>query len=357
MPTIDLTTLTAVPQSTGDSVPQEDAGAIDAAPRRIGLTLRELQYAAHLAGDAPLPFDVAQPQQVDAMQARLGQSPAALEDQAYRAVIDGLHDPEDALARRGLVSDGVLDAGVAGAIGLLAAPRLALDIEVAMAGIQAKIWHRQVGPAVASLATVDGIVFELAWFPVAVLVQLILTLGFVGATAAVDARHAARQALAAGRRRPDRIAAPRAGEARARADARHDPRRGLPSEGRPVSPRLRTRIVVAFGGFAVAVARDVHRAVRASSPHAAYLMPDFQNPTGLLLDETQRRRLAVGLEQTGVVAIVDETLVDLGLDAEAPTPFAAVARPHLAVTVGTMSKSFWGGLQVGWLRAEPETID
>ena len=38
-----------------------------------------------------------------------------------------------------------------------------------------------------------------------------------------------------------------------------------------------------------AVARDVHRAVRASSPHAAYLMPDFQNPTGLLLDETQRR--------------------------------------------------------------------
>ena len=116
MPTIDLTTLTAVPQSTGDSVPQEDAGAIDAAPRRIGLTLRELQYAAHLAGDAPLPFDVAQPQQVDAMQARLGQSPAALEDQAYRAVIDGLHDPEDALARRGLVSDGVLDAGVAGAI-------------------------------------------------------------------------------------------------------------------------------------------------------------------------------------------------------------------------------------------------
>lgn len=105
-----------------------------------------------------------------------------------------------------------------------------------------------------------------------------------------------------------------------------------------------------------AVARDVHRAVRASSPQAAYLMPDFQNPTGLLLDEPQRRRLAVGLEQTGVVAIVDETLVDLGLDTEAPVPFAALARPQLAVTVGTMSKSFWGGLRVGWLRAEPELV-
>jgi DNA-binding transcriptional MocR family regulator len=105
-----------------------------------------------------------------------------------------------------------------------------------------------------------------------------------------------------------------------------------------------------------AVARDMHRAARQTSPRAAYLMPDFQNPTGLLLDEAQRRRLAVGLEQSGVVALVDETLVDLGLDATPPTPFAAVTRPGLAVTVGTTSKSFWGGLRIGWLRAEPELV-
>ena len=105
-----------------------------------------------------------------------------------------------------------------------------------------------------------------------------------------------------------------------------------------------------------AVPRDMHRAVRATSPRAAYLMPDFQNPTGLLLGEPQRRRLAVSLEQTGVVAIVDETLVDLGLDVQPPVPFAAVARPDLVVTVGSMSKSFWGGLRVGWLRAEPDVV-
>lgn len=105
-----------------------------------------------------------------------------------------------------------------------------------------------------------------------------------------------------------------------------------------------------------AVALDMHRAARTTSPRAAYLMPDFQNPTGLLLDEPRRRRLAVGLEQTGVVAVVDETLVELGLDVPAPPPFAAVARPDLAVTVGSMSKSVWGGLRVGWLRAEPEVV-
>lgn len=106
-----------------------------------------------------------------------------------------------------------------------------------------------------------------------------------------------------------------------------------------------------------AVAGDVLRAAKQTAPTAAYLMPDFHNPTGMLLDEAYRRRLAVGLEQCGVTAVVDETLVDLGLDGSAmPPPFAAVARPDLVVTVGTMSKSFWGGLRIGWLRAEPSMV-
>ncbi|MBM7516919.1 hypothetical protein [Nocardioides nitrophenolicus] len=157
MPTIDLTSITPAPSSRGGD-------ALAAAPRRIGLNLAELQYAARLAGDAPLPFEVAAPPTADAMQARLGQSPATLDDQAFRAAVAALHDPADALERRGLTVDGVPDAGLAGAIGLLASPRFALDVDVAMGGVQAKVWHRQGGGAVASLATVDGIVFELGWF-------------------------------------------------------------------------------------------------------------------------------------------------------------------------------------------------
>ena len=102
--------------------------------------------------------------------------------------------------------------------------------------------------------------------------------------------------------------------------------------------------------------RDLTRAARETSPKLAYLMPDFQNPTGLLLDAPHRRRLAVGLEQAGVLALVDETLVELGLDEDAPVPFAAVARPSAVVTVGSMSKTVWGGLRVGWLRAEADLV-
>ena len=58
-----------------------------------------------------------------------------------------------------------MDPGLLGAVGLLATPRFALDLDVVAGGVQARCWHRQSGEAVASLATADGLVFELAWFP------------------------------------------------------------------------------------------------------------------------------------------------------------------------------------------------
>jgi DNA-binding transcriptional MocR family regulator len=98
----------------------------------------------------------------------------------------------------------------------------------------------------------------------------------------------------------------------------------------------------------------VEHALRAARPPAAYLMPDFQNPTGLLLDPAGRERLARALHRAGTTAIVDETFVELGLDAEPGPPLAALAPGHLCV--GSLSKAFWGGLRIGWVRAEPAVI-
>ena len=84
--------------------------------------------------------------------------------QAYAAAVDALHEPESALTRRGLLVDGVLDAGLVGAIGLLATPAVALDLDVSAGGGRVRAWHRQRAGAVATLATADGIAFELAWF-------------------------------------------------------------------------------------------------------------------------------------------------------------------------------------------------
>ena len=138
--------------------------------RRLALTLPELRLVAELAGGAPLPFDLPSgtDEAVDAgsLSGRLGKSRGSVEDSAYTDALRTLHDPEDTLRRRGLVTDAGADPGIVGAVGLLATPRLALDIDVAAGATQVKAWHRQAGGAVASLSTCDGIVFELAWFPV-----------------------------------------------------------------------------------------------------------------------------------------------------------------------------------------------
>ncbi|WGL50446.1 PLP-dependent aminotransferase family protein [Nocardioides sp. BP30] len=97
--------------------------------------------------------------------------------------------------------------------------------------------------------------------------------------------------------------------------------------------------------------------VRQSRPRAAYLMPDFQNPTGLVMSGPERERLGAALTRAGTVAIVDEAHQGLALDGqEMPPPLARFAPG--AVTIGSASKLFWGGLRIGWLRVPDEvTMD
>ena len=149
--------------------PAPPATFLDAMARRLALTLPELRVVAELAGGAPLPFDLRASDgatSAGSLSGRLGQSRGSVEDSAYADAIGTLHDPHETLRRRGLVGDDGADPGLVGAVGLLATPRLALDIDVAAGQTQVKAWHRQDGGAVASLSTCDGIVFELAWFPV-----------------------------------------------------------------------------------------------------------------------------------------------------------------------------------------------
>ena len=93
----------------------------------------------------------------------------------------------------------------------------------------------------------------------------------------------------------------------------------------------------------------VGRIVRQAEPALAYLIPDFQNPTGNLMGDAQREEYADLLRRTGTVAVVDESHVALALDvADMPRPFASYAAD--AITLGSASKSLWGGLRIGWIR-------
>jgi DNA-binding transcriptional MocR family regulator len=100
--------------------------------------------------------------------------------------------------------------------------------------------------------------------------------------------------------------------------------------------------------------------VRTHRPALAYLIPDFQNPSGALISEGARRRALRSLARTGTAVVIDETFVELRLDVDAgqmPPPAAALAPTTApAITVGSLSKSVWGGLRIGWVRGEPSLI-
>jgi DNA-binding transcriptional MocR family regulator len=99
----------------------------------------------------------------------------------------------------------------------------------------------------------------------------------------------------------------------------------------------------------------VKAALRQVSPAAAYLIPDFQNPTGQLMPEGQRAELGAALTRARTVAIVDETLVEMAVDDVAmPPPMATFAAD--SISVGSASKAFWGGLRIGWVRAPKERV-
>ncbi|MBB2991532.1 DNA-binding transcriptional MocR family regulator [Mycolicibacterium iranicum] len=102
----------------------------------------------------------------------------------------------------------------------------------------------------------------------------------------------------------------------------------------------------------------VEAAVRQLAPSLAYLIPDNHNPTGMTMPVADRKRLAHIIGDTRTRTIIDETITDMWLDAEVPPPLASVvtARRDLVMTVGSMSKSFWGGLRIGWIRADRSTL-
>ncbi|GIE96918.1 PLP-dependent aminotransferase family protein [Paractinoplanes rishiriensis] len=98
-------------------------------------------------------------------------------------------------------------------------------------------------------------------------------------------------------------------------------------------------------------------ALRQSRPRVAYVIPEFQNPTGHLMPAALRERMVATAHSAGTELIVDESFVDLPLDGvEMPPPVAVFDRHSRVVSIGGMSKAYWGGLRIGWVRASAPLV-
>ncbi len=104
---------------------------------------------------------------------------------------------------------------------------------------------------------------------------------------------------------------------------------------------------------------DLDRAEQAFArtlPVMAYLMPDFQNPTGRSMDARERDAFLRAAERAGSVLVLDETTGDLDIDrGPVPAGFTS-ADPADVVRIGSLGKTVWGGLRVGWIRAEGDLV-
>lgn len=123
--------------------------------------------------------------------------------------------------------------------------------------------------------------------------------------------------------------------------------------------RLRTvSVPVTETGWDIEIVESTLRQV---VPQLAYLIPDFHNPTGCLMPDHERARVLRAAQRSGTWLVVDETLAELALDVPAPAPFASFAAGAAGgtgqvITVGSMSKTHWGGLRIGWLRAPSQLV-
>ncbi|MEU2116723.1 PLP-dependent aminotransferase family protein [Streptomyces sp. NPDC016459] len=111
---------------------------------------------------------------------------------------------------------------------------------------------------------------------------------------------------------------------------------------------------VAVGPYGIDVAEAV-RVMTRHRPALAYVMARFQNPTGAVLPPLAGRRLVEAANALGVPLVDDEVLADLAFDTASP-PTAPLASYGEVIAVGSLSKTVWGGLRIGWLRGPASLV-
>jgi DNA-binding transcriptional MocR family regulator len=121
----------------------------------------------------------------------------------------------------------------------------------------------------------------------------------------------------------------------------------------------------AAGARPIGVERDgdgprpdaLREAVTRSGARLAYLVPTGHNPSGSVATERRRAEIAAGLAELGVPLVEDDAFHDLTLRRRRPPTIAGLAGGATVLTLGSLSKLFWGGLRVGWVSGPAEVVE
>jgi 2-aminoadipate transaminase len=117
----------------------------------------------------------------------------------------------------------------------------------------------------------------------------------------------------------------------------------------PYEPRIEALESDHEGPLPQALAAAASQGERA---RLAYLLPNFQNPSGHVYSEARREAIVAVAREQGLPLLEDNPYGDLWYDAPPPRPLAA-RRPEGVIYLGSFSKVLAPGLRLGYVVAPP----
>lgn len=101
---------------------------------------------------------------------------------------------------------------------------------------------------------------------------------------------------------------------------------------------------------------DVEKKIKEFDPKMVYVVPTFQNPTGITLSLDRRKKLAELGSKYDVIILEDDPYRDIRYSGEDLPPIKSFDNTNNTVLANSFSKIFSPGMRLGYLYASPEII-
>lgn len=101
---------------------------------------------------------------------------------------------------------------------------------------------------------------------------------------------------------------------------------------------------------------QMEEAIKTQQPRFSYLIPSFQNPSGLCYSVEARQAVAALLDRHQLPLLEDEPYCELDYDGVAKPPISSLLKSAPWIYQGSFSKILMPGLRVGYLIAHPSLM-
>ncbi|MBS3769902.1 MAG: PLP-dependent aminotransferase family protein [Bacteroidales bacterium] len=94
-----------------------------------------------------------------------------------------------------------------------------------------------------------------------------------------------------------------------------------------------------------------------TKPKFIYVIPDFQNPTGITMPESRRKEIINLAREYDVLIVEDNPYREIRFEGEPQRTIFELDNSWQVITLGSLSKTFSPGLRLGWAIGDKNIID